>query len=396
LAKRNDPTEKKKPEPSDENKDLLDFPEFAKQVEQAHEEVWEERPNAFLEKHPYACGYLFIAFIVVLFFATHLMTLAISFLFLYLVSDFITNDVRRVVKVVPKVVLFSVLYVAVVSILIVLSYKTIPNVIKQAPAMAQQLQTQAIIQFETLNQNYDVARYVDPNEVRRGIVEATTKSLGFFASKFTALYTGFIYFIFALVINLLLYHRIDKIDAVFARKGTGLMSFLYRFVQVRIRVFYFYFKRVMGGQIIISAVNTGISTIAIVGLGLPRPFLLISIVFFAGLFPVVGNLISNTILTATAFVAIGWWGAAVCLGLLVGIHKLEYFLNSRIIGEIVHLPMVITLTALVVAEVLLGIIGLMLAIPLVLFVRHEMEHIPGLKGKPGEALKAIITTVGRD
>jgi predicted PurR-regulated permease PerM len=132
----------------------------------------------------------------------------------------------------------------------------------------------------------------------------------------------------------------------------------------------------MGGQVIISLINTVISSVAIFGLGLPHPFLMIFIVFFCGLFPVVGNLISNSALIINAFVSIGLWGAGACLILLISIHKLEYFLNSRIIGGIVRLPMAVSLAALIFCEVLLGIPGLILAIPLLLFFRHEFEHIP--------------------
>jgi predicted PurR-regulated permease PerM len=45
----------------------------------------------------------------------------------------------------------------------------------------------------------------------------------------------------------------------------------------------------------------------------------------------------------------------------------------------VNLPMVVTLTSLIVCEVLLGIVGLILAIPLVLYLRYELEHIPGIR-----------------
>ena len=89
-------------------------------------------------------------------------------------------------------------------------------------------------------------------------------------------------------------------------------------------------------------------------------------------------MISNTVLIINAFVSIGIWGSVICLLLLIGIHKLEYFLNSKIIGGIVRLPMAVTLGALIFCEVLLGIPGLILAIPLALFIRHEFEHIPGL------------------
>jgi predicted PurR-regulated permease PerM len=349
------------------------------------ESAWSGRPNPWLERHPFLAGYAFVFGLTVLVISTNLTAFVMSFLLLYLVSDFLTNDVRRYIRFVPKALLFSLLYFGVIALFTVLAYRTIPSFVRQLPTIAEQFQTEALAQFEHANQRWGVADWVDPQEVAGAIASAATKSIGYLAKKFQTFYKGFIYFIFALVINLALYHRIEKIDATFDRRPTSLMSFFYRFTTARVRVFYFYFKRVMGGQIIISAINTAISSIVVVGLGLPHKALLIVVIFLCGLFPVVGNLASNTILTISALVNVGMLGAAICLGLLVGIHKLEYFLNSRIIGEIVNLPMAVTLTALIVAEVTLGVSGLLLAIPLTLFLRHELDQIPGLpaKGKGG-------------
>ncbi len=342
------------------------------------EQEWERRPNTILEAHPYMCGYAFLSVLMLLIFATHLTTFAIFFLFLYLISDFLTNDVRRYARFLPKALLFSMLYVIVLGILTVVVWRVVPDVIRRLPALAQEAQNEAVQQFEIANQRWALTDYVDQAEVNKTIMSVTTAVVPRLYSWFSTFSKGFIYFIFACVVNLVLYHNIGKIDEVFARRPHSLMAFLYRFSLSRIRIFYYYFKRVMGGQFIISLVNTAISAIVIVVLGLPQPALLILLVFTCGLLPIVGNLISNTILTATALVNIGVLAAAICLGMLVGIHKLEYFLNSKIIGDIVHLPMVLTLTSLIVCEVLLGVIGLILAIPIVLYLRHELEYIPGL------------------
>ncbi len=360
-----------------EEADLLDSMEETTRFRCKSEVEWFKRKNTILDAHPYISGYVFFSALVILCFASNLTIFVISFLFLYLISDFITNDVRRFAPFLPKALLFSILYIIVIAVFTVLFYNIIPRLIAMLPGLADKLQSQAIELFEKANTRWDLRQYVNPQEVKSAIVTGTTGSLKFLAGVFSASYKGFVYFVFALVLNLLLYHNTEKLDAVFGRRPSSLMHFFYRFVIARIRVFYFYFKRVMGGQIIISGINTVISTIVIFALGLPYPFLLIGAVFVFGLFPVVGNLISNTILTIMAFVTIGPWGAGICLGLLIGIHKLEYFLNSKIIGEIVRLPMFITLTSLVVCEVLFGIIGLILAIPLILFLRHEFEHIPG-------------------
>jgi len=51
---------------------------------------------------------------------------------------------------------------------------------------------------------------------------------------------------------------------------------------------------------------------------------------------------------------------------LVTIHKLEYFLNSKIIGDRIKNPMWLTLIGLVVGERLMGIPGMIFA-PVVLY-----------------------------
>lgn len=361
--------------------DLLDVPENRLAIG-AEPESGLKRRNTVLETHPLICGYAFLLAIILLFSVSSLSMFLISFLFLYFISDFITNDVRRFAPFLPKAFLFSLLYVTVILFIFLASNTIIPEALRQLPDIAQKVQVQAIEQYADVYQRWNLQkyadRYINPEEVRSVIVKGTTTVLQFVMDRIKPVYMGVIYFIFALVINLLFYHNKEQTDRVFTRKPESLMYFLYCFAEMRIRVFYFYFKRVMIGQIIIATINTSISAIAILALELPNPLFLVFIVFICGLFPVVGNIVSNTILTIIAFVTVGLWGAFVCLALLVVIHKLEYFLNSKIISGIVNLPMVVTLSALVICEVLMGIIGLILAVPLLLFIRHEMEHLPGM------------------
>ncbi len=368
---------KNKSAEDDAVQDLLDMPKHSAVFNSEPERIWREKPNSILETHPLIAGYSFLAFILAIAWISKLSIFIISFLFLYLISDFLTNDVRRFIPFLPKAFLFSILYVAVIFLIILMTYKIIPDIGKKLPAIAGKLQTEIITHYSKASEKWNLKAYIDPEEVRTAVVTATTKTIQFLMNRFKSVYIVTIYFIFALVINLLLYHDKRKVGQVFAGKPKTLMFFLFTFVELRIRVFYFYFKQVMGGQIIISLINTAISSILVFGLHLPSPLLLIGLIFFCGLFPVVGNLVSNTILTIIAFVSFGLWAAAACLLLLIVIHKLEYFLNSKIISGIVNLPMVVSLTSLVIGEVLLGLIGLMLAIPMLLFLRHELEHIPG-------------------
>ena len=338
---------------------------------------WENQPNKLVENHPYLVGYAFLIAFAVTFAVSHLMVFAISFLFLFFISDFMTRDVHRVAPFVPKTLLFSAVYILVILAIIFITSKIIPMMLKNFPELSTQLQVRVVQELKAAGQKWNLTDYVDPDALKGTILKASTGILQFMANSLTPLYKGFIEFVFALAINLFFYFESEKVEQAFTRNPNSLMTFVFRFMQTRLRIFYVFFRRVMGGQVIIALINTVISTVVIFALDLHHPLLMIFVVFFCGLFPVVGNLMSNSVLTINAFVSTGMWGTMICLILLVGVHKLEYILNSKIIGGIVHLPMAISLGALIFCEVLLGIPGLILAIPLVLFIRHEFEHIRG-------------------
>ncbi len=338
----------------------------------------ESRPSTLVENHPYIVGYAFLAVLAAILVFCHLTVLVISFLFLYFISDLMTGDIHRFVPFLPKAALFSLLYTMVVLAIILVSYKVVPMMVKNLPELSNQLRVQVVKDLKIANDKWDLPAYVNVDELKGSIVKASADILQFLATSLTPLYKGFIQFVFALAINLFFYFESDAVEQAFTRNPNSLMTFLFQFSHTRLKIFYVYFRRVMGGQVLIAFINTMISLVVIFGLNLGHPFLLVFVVFFCGLFPVVGNLMSNSVLTINAFVACGMWGTVICLIMLVGVHKLEYFLNSRIIGGMVHMPMAVSLGALIFCEVLLGIPGLILAMPLVLFFRHELENIRAL------------------
>src|SRR5438874_7831991 len=142
-------------------------------------------------------------------------------------------------------------------------------------------------------------------------------------------------------------------------------------VSTRFRDFYRSFATVIGAQLTISLINTTLTAIFVLGVRLPHGPLVIAITFLCGLVPIVGNLVSNTIivflaLTVSLKLAIG------ALVFLVLIHKLEYFLNSKIIGSRIRNPVWLTLIALIIGERLMGIPGLILAPVVLNYLRVEM------------------------
>ncbi|HEY4757335.1 MAG TPA: AI-2E family transporter, partial [Chthoniobacterales bacterium] len=100
----------------------------------------------------------------------------------------------------------------------------------------------------------------------------------------------------------------------------------------------------------------------------------IPITFICGLLPIVGNLVSNTIIVCLAF-TVSLKVALLALIFLIAIHKLEYFLNSKIIGDRIRNPVWLTLLALIIGERLMGIPGMALAPVVLNYLRLELSKV---------------------
>ncbi len=154
-----------------------------------------------------------------------------------------------------------------------------------------------------------------------------------------------------------------------------LYSFYTSRIKQRFASFYRSFETVIGAQIIISAINTVLTSIFVLVSGLRYGGVVVALTFVCGLIPIVGNVISNTVIIGIAF-TMSPKLAAYALLFLVIIHKLEYFLNSRIIGGRIHHPMWLMLLALLIGDRLMGLSGLILAPVVLSFIKVELKKIP--------------------
>jgi predicted PurR-regulated permease PerM len=138
------------------------------------------------------------------------------------------------------------------------------------------------------------------------------------------------------------------------------------------------FRRIVFAQIRISALNTTLTAIYLVAvlpmLGIHLPFVktMIAVTFIAGLLPVLGNLISNTVIV---IVSLSYsLGAAVgSLAFLVVIHKLEYFVNARIVGTQIRAAAWELLLAMLTMEAAFGVPGVIAAPIYYAYLKDELS-----------------------
>ena len=139
------------------------------------------------------------------------------------------------------------------------------------------------------------------------------------------------------------------------------------------------FQRVVFAQVKISLINsilTGIYlaiALPLFGVHLPFTKTLIIITFFAGLLPVLGNLISNTVIIVVSL-AHSPHAAMASLAFLVVVHKFEYFLNARIVGNQIKAAAWELLTAMLIMESLFGLAGVIAAPIIYAWAKDELNN----------------------
>lgn len=138
------------------------------------------------------------------------------------------------------------------------------------------------------------------------------------------------------------------------------------------------FKRIVFAQVRIAAINATFTAIYLVivlplmGIHLPLIKTMIAITFVVGLIPVVGNLISNTVIVIVSLsqsLAV----AVASLVYLIIIHKLEYFLNARIVGNQIRAHAWELLVAMLAMEAAFGLAGIIAAPIYYAYIKSELR-----------------------
>jgi predicted PurR-regulated permease PerM len=137
------------------------------------------------------------------------------------------------------------------------------------------------------------------------------------------------------------------------------------------------FRRIVFAQVRISAINTGFTALYLVvalplfGIHLPFTKTMVVLTFLAGLLPVVGNLLSNAVIVVVSL-AHSPQTAMASLGFLVVVHKLEYFLNARIVGARISAQAWELLLAMLAMEAAFGLPGIVAAPIFYAYLKQEL------------------------
>jgi predicted PurR-regulated permease PerM len=139
------------------------------------------------------------------------------------------------------------------------------------------------------------------------------------------------------------------------------------------------FRRIVFAQVRIAGINAVFTAIYLMvvlplaGVHLPLAKSMVAVTFVAGLLPVFGNLISNSVIVIVSL-SHSLEMALASLLFLVVIHKLEYFLNAKIIGSHINARAWELLAAMLTMEALFGLPGVIAAPVFYAYVKTELSR----------------------
>ena len=137
------------------------------------------------------------------------------------------------------------------------------------------------------------------------------------------------------------------------------------------------FRQIVVAQFWIAAFNACCTAaflwlaLPLAGVSIPYSATLVGLTFVAGLIPIVGNLLCNSVLTI-AGVSVSPTVGLACLLFLVVIHKFEYFINAKVVGKRTNTAAWELLTVMFIGEAIFGVAGLVAAPLYYAYAKREL------------------------
>ncbi|KMY45192.1 membrane protein [Bacillus sp. FJAT-27916] len=296
-----------------------------------------------------------------------------TFIFIFLMGGlerFISSTLRKTLqfRVRPQLIIL-ILYSVLITSMVMVIYKYIPIITMQLTELVQAL----------------IAFYKDPpdNRAIEVIISAMNKLISptDIEQNASAIYTYAadigkvsLQLFISILLSLFFLLEKEKIGRFTSTFKNSKLGTIFKELEHLGTVFVNSFGKVIEVQFLIASVNAVLSLIILYFLGFPQLLGLGIMIFLLGLIPVAGVIISLVPLCTIAYQIGEGMHVLYVIVLIAAIHALEsYILNPKFMSAKTHLPTFYTFLVLVLAEHFLGIWGLILGIPIFIFILDMLE-----------------------
>lgn len=298
-----------------------------------------------------------------------LLTFLITFVF-YNLTSLIEKFSKRILNIkIPNAIVLAVVYILFIFLLTMVVVVFYPRLSEQVAEVFDLLKNFDLNEFRqaidprlaVVLENVDYNKYIADASML--IAGGATKIGGFGVSFFLALLLSFF---------LLLEKR--KIQKFGESLNSSKISYTYSQLLLFGKNFTHTFGKVMKVQVIIAFINSIVSMLILAVLGFPQITSLGLMIFFLGLIPVAGVVISLVPLTIIGFTIGGINKVIAVIIMILLIHTIEaYILNPKLMSSRTELPVCFVFIILLVGEQYLGVWGLLIGVPVFIFMMNALD-----------------------
>ncbi|MFC9777989.1 AI-2E family transporter [Paenibacillus chitinolyticus] len=267
----------------------------------------------------------------------------------------------------------AILYVVILALLGIGMYRYLPVVAVQVSQVVRQL-----YEFYTQPQDNEVLSYIinliKPYIEQTELSKYMNQGFGFVFKSVTDISKVLVQVFIALLLSLFFLLEKPRIIRFTAKFKDSKIAAFYEEVAYFGSRFVHSFGKVLEAQFLIALVNGILSVIALWILGFPQLFGLGLMIFLLGLVPVAGVIISLIPLCTIAYSIDGIMMVVYVLVLVAVLHALEaYMLNPKLMSAKTNLPVFYTFIVLIFSEHFMGVWGLIIGIPIFMFLLDVLD-----------------------
>ena len=305
-----------------------------------------------------------------------LLTFVFTFI-LYIIVNKLQNKFEKIsMRKLPALLILALVYMILTAILALVSINLIPRITLQFTEMSNYILR---FDFNRFNEALDprVSALISNIDVASHVAD-----MGLMVSHAAVRAGQFsVYLFISLILSFFLILEKEKIKEFGERLESSKISFIYNYFMDFGGTFAKTFGKVMKVQVIISTFNMIICSVTFYIMGFPNIAGIAVMLFFLGLIPVAGTLISMIPLCTIAFMIGGISKVVQVIIVMIIINAIEaYILNPKLMAYKVRLPVCFVFIILLVGEHYLGVWGLLIGVPIFIFlmtvldVNYEMER----------------------
>jgi predicted PurR-regulated permease PerM len=324
--------------------------------------------NKMLQSSGFKRIVIFAVIILVLYLLKDMLNLILlTFIFTFLMDQLVKFVSDRIPL--NRKLIVVILYALIVGLLSWGIVNYLPMIIREIKELIRQLSA-----FYTAKHNNIFLTYIFKRIQKIQVQNYLEQSFTYIVKYFTDISRVGLQLLLAILLSL--FCLLEKPSLIqFTKKfKTSKVAPIYNEIEFFAGKFARTFGKVIEAQLIIALVNCTLTTISLWILGFPQLGGLSILIFLLGLIPVAGVILSLIPLTIIAYSIGGFIKVLYIAIAILIIHGIEtYVLNPNLMSSKTNLPVFYTFIILIFSEHFFGIWGLIVGIPIAVFLLDVLE-----------------------